>query len=375
MRTFDVIQGGRSQEPPRMHRGRGCASLKSVPTGDTFTPSRLRWARERLMLTRTDLADAANISVSTLTAYENGRRAPLAEAKERLADALGVRPEFFYLPDMDEVPMEEVSFRKASKTSKCQQRAAMGAAQMAVEFFGVIESSFKLPDLQVPEIDDATPEQAAEEVRAQWHLADRPIADMMSLLESKGVRILSLDHRCKDVDAFCFSRDGVSYIFVSTVKTAERQRFDLAHELGHLVLHAGVPADSANSKERERQADLFASAFLMPASRIYTQSMNGAPVERILKAKKYWQVSAMAMARRLHDLKLLSDWQYRSVVIELSQRGYRSAEPDGIQREQSQLLRKVLFMMDEHTTTADTAAALHLTTDVVRTYLRDLTLT
>ena len=343
MRTFDVIQGGRSQEPPRMHRGRGCASLKSVPTGDTFTPSRLRWARERLMLTRTDLADAANISVSTLTAYENGRRAPLAEAKERLADALGVRPEFFYLPDMDEVPMEEVSFRKASKTSKCQQRAAMGAAQMAVEFFGVIESSFKLPDLQVPEIDDATPEQAAEEVRAQWHLADRPIADMMSLLESKGVRILSLDHRCKDVDAFCFSRDGVSYIFVSTVKTAERQRFDLAHELGHLVLHAGVPADSANSKERERQADSFASA--------------------------------MAMARRLHDLKLLSDWKYRSVVIELSQRGYRSAEPDGIQREQSQLLRKVLFMMDEHTTTADTAAALHLTTDVVRTYLRDLTLT
>lgn len=373
--TLSMIQGGCSRTPTRMRHGRSHTALTTIPVGDLFTPSRLRWARERLMLARTDLASVTGVSVSALTSYEKGSSNPDVRDIEVLAAELGVHPEFFYLHDMEEVPESVVSFRRASKTSKRQQCAARGAAQMAVELFGVIESSFKLPDLQVPEIDDATPEQAAEEVRAQWHLADRPIADMMSLLESKGVRILSLDHRCKDVDAFCFSRDGVSYIFVSTVKTAERQRFDLAHELGHLVLHAGVLADSANSKERERQADSFASAFLMPASRIYTQSMNGAPVERILKAKKYWQVSAMAMARRLHDLKLLSDWQYRSVVIELSQRGYRSAEPDGIQREQSQLLRKVLFMMDEHTTTADTAAALHLTTDVVRTYLRDLTLT
>lgn len=373
--TLSMIQGGCSRTPTRMRHGRSHAALTTIPVGNLFTPSRLRWARERLMLARTDLASVTGVSVSALTSYEKGSSNPDDRDIEVLAAELGVHPEFFYLHDMEEVPESVVSFRRASKTSKRQQCAARGAAQMAVEFFGVIESAFKLPDLQVPEIDDATPEQAAEEVRAQWHLADRPIADMMSLLESKGVRILSLDHRCKDVDAFCFSRDGVSYIFVSTVKTAERQRFDLAHELGHLVLHADLSTDGAKSKERERQADSFASAFLMPASRIYTQSMNGAPVERILKAKKYWQVSAMAMARRLHDLKLLSDWQYRSVVIELSQRGYRSAEPDGIQREQSQLLRKVLFMMDEHTTTADTAAALHLTTDVVRTYLRDLTLT
>ena len=373
--TLSMIQGGCSRTPTRMRHGRSHTALTTIPVGDLFTPSRLRWARERLMLARTDLASVTGLSVSALTSYEKGSSNPDVRDIEVLAAELGVHPEFFYLHDMEEVPESVVSFRRASKTSKRQQCAARGAAQMAVELFGVIESSFKLPDLQVPEIDDATPEQAAEEVRAQWHLADRPIADMMSLLESKGVRILSLDHRCKDVDAFCFSRDGVSYIFVSTVKTAERQRFDLAHELGHLVLHADLSTDGAKSKERERQADAFASAFLMPASRIYTQSMKGAPVERILKAKKYWQVSAMAMARRLHDLKLLSDWQYRRVVIELSQRGYRSAEPDGIQREQSQLLRKVLFMMDEHTTTADTAAALHLTTDVVRTYLRDLTLT
>lgn len=373
--TLSMIQGGCSRTPTRMRHGRSHTALTTIPVGDLFTPSRLRWARERLMLARTDLASVTGVSVSALTSYEKGSSNPDVRDIEVLAAELGVHPEFFYLHDMEEVPESVVSFRRASKTSKRQQCAARGAAQMAVEFFGVIESAFKLPDLQVPEIDDATPEQAAEEVRAQWHLADRPIADMMSLLESKGVRILSLDHRCKDVDAFCFSRDGVSYIFVSTVKTAERQRFDLAHELGHLALHADLSTDGAKSKERERQADAFASAFLMPASRIYTQSMKGAPVERILKAKKYWQVSAMAMARRLHDLKLLSDWQYRRVVIELSQRGYRSAEPDGIQREQSQLLRKVLFMMDEHTTTADTAAALHLTTDVVRTYLRDLTLT
>jgi Zn-dependent peptidase ImmA (M78 family) len=215
------------------------------------------------------------------------------------------------------------------------------------------------------------PADAAELVRAEWHLGDRPISNMMSLLESKGVRILSLDHRYSDVDAFCFTRDGIPYIFVSTAKSGERQRFDLAHELGHLVMHSG-DEDYPSSKEREKEAQDFASAFLLPASRIYTQGMHDAHLDRILEAKVYWGVSAMAMTYRLHDLGLLSDWQYRTAAVELTKRGYRAGEPGGITPERSQLLHKVFHSLGGYRMVQDIADTIGLRREDMLVYLRDL---
>jgi hypothetical protein len=72
----------------------------------------------------------------------------------------------------------------------------------------------------------------------------------------------------------------------------------------------------------------------------------------------------MAMAYRLNSLGLLSDWQYKSICIELGRRGYRSAEPDGIERETSVVWRKVLsHLWSEKTTKNDIAANLNLPLD------------
>lgn len=72
------------------------------------------------------------------------------------------------------------------------------------------------------------------------------------------------------------------------------------------------------------------------------QLMAGASVEQILTARSYWKVSAMAVTHRLHELHLLSDWQYRSTCIALSDRGYRKTEPGGIVPETYRLLRTVM---------------------------------
>jgi Zn-dependent peptidase ImmA (M78 family) len=164
------------------------------------------------------------------------------------------------------------------------------------------------------------------------------------------------------VNAFSFWRDNNPFIFLNNFKTAESSIFDAAHELGHLVMHKH--GDPKETRSAEREANSFASAFLMPARDIRARVPRRITVETVLRAKSRWRVSAMAMAYRLNALRLLSDWQYKSICIELGKRGYRGAEPQGIDRETSVIWRKVLVQLwSEKTTKNDIAAELHLPLD------------
>lgn len=337
-----------------------------------FNSSRLKLARLRLGLSLTKLADVSDVSLRSLTEYETGKREPSEENLGKLAEALGVPLAFFARESIDSVPVEAASFRKLSKATVGRRNAVLASAALTLEFYAEIDSRFELPTPAIPTYDKLSPSHAAELVRNLWNLGDRPVSNMVHLLESKGVRIAALNHEFDDIDAFCFSRDGIPYVFVNTSKTAERQRFDLAHELGHLVLHSDFEMDPSNSKLRESQAQEFASAFLMPATSVLSQAMAGATIERILAARSYWKVSAMALTHRLHELDLLSDWQYRTTCITLSELGYRSTEPNGQVPELSQILRKVLYEGDVKFKLRDAAAALDLDPDEVRNYMRRL---
>ena len=337
-----------------------------------FTPSRLRLARVRLGLTRTKLAELSGISLRTLTEYENEERSPSDENLVRLARALSVPRQFFEREAIEPVPVEAASFRKLSKASATRRDAVLANAALALEFFGMLEQHFRLPDSAIPTLDKLGPARAADLVRHQWALGDRPISNMVHLLEAKGSRVASLNHDYGDIDAFCFYRDATPYVFLNTSKSAERQRFDLAHELGHLVLHSEIEMETASSKEREAQANEFAANFLMPASAVRQQLMSGASLDRILTARTYWKVSAMAMTHRLHELHLMSDWQYRSTCITLSERGFRREEPGGITPETSQLLRKVLYGSTARLSFKAAADELDLTASEIRSYARDL---
>jgi len=193
-------------------------------------------------------------------------------------------------------------------------------------------------------------------------LGERQIANMLGLLEVKGVRVFSLSESTKSVDAFSFWRDDRPFMFLNNFKTPEHSIFDSAHELGHLVMHKH--AGSQPSRAAEREANEFASAFLMPPDDIRSRMPKLIKVDVILKAKSRWRVSAMAMAHRLHSLNLLTEWQYKSACIELSRRGYRSGEPSGIERETSAIWRKALSQLwNEKTTKKDIAAMIKLPPD------------
>ena len=126
--------------------------------------------------------------------------------------------------------------------------------------------------------------------------------------------------------------------FSTARKSAERGRFDAAHELGHLVLHRHA---APSGQQAEQDANAFASALLMPPASIRAYAPHFATIGNLMPLKKAWGVSLAAITRRLHKLGLLSDWHYRTLYIDLSSRGYRKKEPEGAPRETSQVLQKV----------------------------------
>ena len=88
-------------------------------------------------------------------------------------------------------------------------------------------------------------------------------------------------------------------MFLNMQKTAERSRFDAAHELGHLVLHRhGGPS----GREAEDQANQFAAEFLMPSADVMAVIPRISKLNQIVQAKTRWGVSVQALTYRLHRL-------------------------------------------------------------------------
>ncbi|WOH18076.1 ImmA/IrrE family metallo-endopeptidase [Paenarthrobacter sp. GOM3] len=149
--------------------------------------------------------------------------------------------------------------------------------------------------------------------------------------------MLSLPEGAEEVDAFSLWEDGLPYIFLSTMKTAERSRFDLAHELGHLILHAGLDASANSERNAEKEADQFASELLMPRFVLRSSVGREPSIGSLLGLKEHLGVSAMALAYAFHKAGIYTDWSYRQMCIELTRRGYRSGEPEGMRQETSKV--------------------------------------
>jgi Zn-dependent peptidase ImmA (M78 family)/DNA-binding XRE family transcriptional regulator len=312
----------------------------------TISPTRLQLARKLRGLTLAELGRETSLSGQTISRYENGRQEPTSDSIEHLANALGLPAEFFEGPEIDEVPIDAVSFRALSKTPAFRRDAARAAGELATSIAAWISSRYALPEPDLPSLNidqDAEmelAETAAEKVRAQWGLGSRPISSVIHLLEAHGIRVFSLAQDVRDVDAFSYYKEGIPYVFIDTGKTPERQRFDAAHELGHLIMHQGP--ERPGGRNRERQADRFAAALLMPRQDVLSRNLRNASTTKVVAGSRRWKVSSMALAHRLWEIGIVTEWGYRSLCIELSKMGYRRSEPGSdLLPERSQILAKV----------------------------------
>ncbi|MDF0531037.1 XRE family transcriptional regulator [Tsukamurella sp. 8F] len=236
------------------------ASLSSTVL-ETSRPlgERVRLARARCGLTRAELGARVGVSARTVAAYETGD-VPWG-AGPVLADALDVPEQYLARPSVPHVDPDRLCFRAGHRVTRRQRGIAASCAATAIEIDRWIDARFDGPDLDLPSYSGEGPELAALLLRDHWQLGAAPLPNLVQLAEARGVRVFSLPTSAEAARAFSLWTDEIPLVFVSRRQTPEETRFDLAHELGHLVLHDACVDGHAML---EREADRFAREFLVP---------------------------------------------------------------------------------------------------------------
>lgn len=311
-----------------------------------LNPSRLEFARNRRRWTKTRLAKELGVQLRSIQGYESGEYEPEPDRLERIAALLRFPVEFFLGDDLPVIADHTASFRAMSKMSASLRDSALSVGTIAFLLNDLFEGYFNLPTADLPDLSDLSPEDAAATLHRMWGLGEAPIGNMIHLLESMGIRIYSLTIEAKEVDAFSVWHESKPFVFLNTFKSAEHSRFDAAHELGHLVRdrHSMMHGASHNP-EMEREANAFASAFLMPRNSVISHKPNFPTIQQLIRLKRVWGVSLAALAYRMNQLTLFTEWTYRSLCIQIAKLGYRTNEPEPMKPEHSQLLAKVFDLL------------------------------
>ena len=215
--------------------------------------------------------------------------------------------------------------------TKSQANAARSIGWFCVTSCAGSTETFHLPVPNLPDLDPSIidPEGAAALVRSEWRIGDAPVSNVLHLLELHGVRVFGLAAQYREVDAFSFCarrHPSTPFVLVGTHKTPERAVFDLAHELGHSVIHRDHRAPCG--REAEFEADAFASSFLMPKSDVIANAPRFPSLKDLIDAKR-WRVSVAALNYRLRKLNLITEWHYRTLCIEIGRMG-RNIEPESL---------------------------------------------
>ncbi len=288
-----------------------------------------------------ELAEKINVEPRTITGLEAGEYRPTEDTLAAICRVLGFPSEFFLADDIDIPEAGGVSFRSLTRMTARQRDAAIAAGALAYLLIDWVDQRFELPSVDLPDLREETPEMAAVSLRQYWSIGEQPIKNMIHLLEAKGIRVFSLAENCIEIDAYSVWRGVRPCIFLNTGKSAQRGRFDAAHELGHLVLHKHA---SPNGQDAEKEANRFAAAFLMPEASLKAVGRVD-KISQVIDLKKKWQVSVAAMTYRLHELGIMSKWTYQTLFVEISRRGWRTSEPYATQNETSQVWQKVFSQL------------------------------
>lgn len=260
---------------------------------------------------------------------ETNARSPSEDMIGALCDVLGVDCSFLAEAVPSSVRPEQCHFRghvnrPASLTSQILARGTL-----LDRFMAVAEQYLALPPVSFPDIPATSAEEierAAEEARRYWGLGvTGPIISMMRVVENAGAIVTHFGDLSERVDAFSMDRRRPIIVRSSLKQSLFRQRFDLAHECGHLVMHRGV---QTGDRITEDQAHRFASAFLFPRATVLREFPRGSWIDwnALLELKRRWKISVRALVRRGYDLNLLTAAQYRRANIHLMKTGQAKVE-------------------------------------------------
>lgn len=315
--------------------------------------TRLKVAKDLRRLSNKDFANLLGCSEPKIRKILTDEKYPISkEDFQKIAEKLGLPPSFFSSDDnLELIHSADIFYRSAARIKAEYRNANEAYILLAkkINFYfenQLILPKFIFPDLEIFEPDHSKyPSSVANNLRGFWGLGIQPINNIIALLELKGFRIFRLPFDLKEMDALSFfdEQSGNPFIFLNDFKSFERQRFDAAHELGHMIMHKDDNAEYNRTKESE--ADQFASEFLMPHEGFINNLPRNLSIQSMIEYKKYWRVSLKAINYRCHKLRIMSDWNYKNNSIRINSFKYHINEPDPTYGDQSLFYSKILKLL------------------------------
>ncbi|MGH3204125.1 MAG: helix-turn-helix domain-containing protein [Streptosporangiaceae bacterium] len=307
--------------------------LTAADAAKLFAGQRLTLARHLAGMRKNELAEHIGKTPTAIASYEAGRSRPAAATVAQLCMALGVEPGFFLAtPGTERLESAslEPHYRSLRSTSQLVRNQATAYGWLVHDVAAVIERHVEMPDVDVPahsltHHEASAPAASAKAVRQAWGLGVEPVKHVLRLAENHGVICVFSPFQIASVDAYSFESKIRPIIILNSIKgDYYRQRWDLAHEIGHLVLHRDA---EPGGHTVEAEAHRFAAEFLLPAQPVREQLPHRPIWPRLQALKEHWGVSIQALLYRARELGVYSDVTYRNAMLKMSQAGWRRQEP------------------------------------------------
>lgn len=324
---------------------------------------RLRQARLAAGLSLEGLAERLDrpLTKQALSKYERGLSQPPPSRIADIAAALNVRASSL-LAETD-VEIEWIAYRKLRRLSKSRQEQVTAVATQRLEGEVRLRELFHLADrhdlpepIEVQTVQDC--EYAAAVLRMRWNLGDRPVESLVEQIEEHGCAVVAWPEEW-GFDGLSGWANRTPVLVLNEAVPADRQRFNAAHEIGHLVMK-----ETGDEKQDEAFAHRFAASFLVPAEgarRELGSRRRGLTIDELGLLKQRWGLSMQAWIRRAYDLGIIGEQLYRRLNMRFRQEGWHREEPVEYKRDESPTLlrRLVLRALAERMITAGEAERLY----------------
>ena len=311
--------------------------------GERIRQARL-WTKEN----QTEFAKAVGIDQPRLSQIERGLLAPTDLLISAISIHTGFPEAWFERPPVTALSAGSLLFRARTSLRAVDRDQAVQCAQTVWEHADAMRARLTMPGCTVPGLGGVEPRAAARHAREALGLpAHGPLPNLTHALEKAGVVVLGLPLPFEKHDAFStWSGEGDRrYAVVAVLAEApgDRRRFSVAHELGHLVLHDGLPPSMAKMVESE--ADTFASELLVPLDDLADEMADRPSLNYFVMLKRRWGVSLQVLIRAARTLGVVDDDRYVSLFKQLSARGWRTDQPIHVPVEKPRAYRKMAELL------------------------------
>ena len=299
-----------------------------------MTGMRIRQARLIAGYTQTELAARLSergfsVTSAAISKYENGKSHPPAKFMLLAANEMNVPSTYFSHKPVNKVVWK--SFRRRSRLGKKKRDAVKQFAADRVDLHIELHSllfpgrSPELPHLRLVR-SPAEAEKAALDLRECWDLGNRPLDNLVQTAEDRGVIVISWEDGKGRFDGLSGNCGEYPVTVVNSKRTTDRVRFNLAHEIGHLLMDTSLQ----DAEDEESLAHRFAAALLVPAEHAYQElgrRREWLEWEELKVLKRKYGMSMAAWIIRARDLQIISNHRYSRMYADFGQRGWKSQEP------------------------------------------------